>query len=84
MAPLSRRAPSDSREAPSFGDDGPTVSIESSGKERAPKRMKAPAADLDELPNKPDTAEPGPNRRVRKELPKERNNGEEESLFIDK
>jgi tetratricopeptide (TPR) repeat protein len=79
-----RRAPSEGRDAPSFGDDGPAVSIEKSGKDVAPRRVKAPEADLDELPAKPEKAEPGPARRARKGPPVERHNGEEESLFIDK
>ncbi|MEK7233102.1 MAG: tetratricopeptide repeat protein [Elusimicrobiota bacterium] len=80
-----RRVRSEDRDAPSFGDDGPGVSIEKSGKDMAPKRVKAPEADLDdELPTKPQKAEPGPDRRERKGTPMERHNGEEESLFIDK
>ena len=56
-----------------------------SAPEVAPKRIKAPEADLDdELPAKPGKAEVGPSRRARKDLPVEKHNGEEESLFIDK
>lgn len=79
-----RRAPLEGRDAPSFGDDGPAVSIEKSGKDVAPRRVKAPEADLDELPTKPGKGEPGPARRARMRPPVERNNGEEESLYIDK
>ncbi len=79
-----RRARPEDRDAPSFSDDGPAVSVEKAGKDVAPKRIKTPETDLDELPAKSPGAEPGPNRRVRKELPKERHSGAEESLFIDK
>lgn len=84
-----RRAPSADRDAPSFGDDGPAVSVEKSGKDVAPKRIKAPEADLDDLPAKPDSVDApkpdaAPVRRARKEPAVEKHNGEEESLFIDK
>lgn len=75
----------DGRDAPSFGDDGPAVSVEKAGKEVAPKRVKAPETDLDEdLPAKPEKPEVGPVKRGRREPAVEKHNGEEESLFIDK
>ena len=60
------------------------MSLEKSGKETAPKRIKAPEADLDDLPMKPEKPDAAPARRGRKEPAVEKHNGEEESLFIDK
>lgn len=79
-----RRAPARERDAPSFGDDGPGVSIERDGKEAPPRRVRAPVDDLDEVSAKPESKDAAPARRPRREPPELRNSGEEEPLFIDR
>jgi len=65
--------------------DGPaTVTLEDQGDARPPRRVKAPAADLDDAPApaKSEAPDAKPARRKAKDAPPERHTGEEESQFI--